>query len=40
MPDATATISVEAAGQVYKQTHEFVYLRETVNHHADLSIEV
>ena len=26
MPDATATFSVEAAGQVYKQTHEFVYL--------------
>ena len=32
MPDATAIFSVEAAGQVYKQTHEFVYL-------ADLSDE-
>ena len=40
MPDATATFSVEAAGQVYKQTHEFVYLGGNVNHHADLSIEV
>ena len=26
MSNATATFSVEAAGQVYKQTHEFVYL--------------
>ena len=40
MPDATATFSVEAVGQVYKQTHEFVYLGGNVNHHADLSIEV
>ena len=40
MPDATATFSVEAADQVYKQTHEFVYLGGNVNHHADLSIEV
>ena len=40
MPGATATFSVEAAGQVYKQTDEFVYLGGNVNHHADLSIEV
>ena len=40
MPDATATFSVEAAGQVYKQTHEYVYLVGNVNHDADLSIEV
>ena len=40
MPDATATFSVEAAGQVYKQTHEFVYIERNVNHHTDLSIEV
>ena len=40
MPDATATFSVEAADQVYKQTHEFIYLGGNVNHHADLSIEV
>ena len=40
MPDAIATFSVEAAGQVYKQTHEFVYLGGNVNYHADLSIEV
>ena len=40
MSDATAPFSVEAAGQVYKQTREFVYLGGNVNHHADLSIEV
>ena len=40
MPDATATFSVEAAGQVYKQTHEFVYLGGNASHCADLSIEV
>ena len=38
--DATATFSVEEAGQVYKQTHDFVYLGENVNHHADLSVEI
>ena len=40
MPESTATFSVEAAGQVYNQTNEFVYLRRNVNHNADLSIEV
>ena len=40
MPESTATFSVEAAGQVYNQTNEFVYLGENVNHNADLSIEV
>ena len=40
MSDATTTFSVEVAGQVYKQTHDFVYLGENVNHHADLSIEI
>ena len=40
MPQSTATISVEAAGQVYNQTNEFVYLGGNVNHNADLSIEV
>ena len=40
MSNATATFSVEAAGQVYKQTHDFVYLGGNVNHHADLSIEI
>ena len=39
MPKFTATFSVEAADQVYNQTNEFVYLGETVNHNADLSIE-
>ena len=29
MSDDTATFSVEAAGQVYKQTHDFVYLGGT-----------
>ena len=38
--DTAATFSVEAVGQVYKQTHGFVYLRENVKHDADLSIEV
>ena len=40
MPESTATFSVEAAGQVYNQTDEFVYLGGNVNHKADLSIEV
>ena len=40
MPESTATFSVEAAGQVYNQTNEFVYLGGNVNHNAELSIEV
>ena len=40
IPESTATFSVEAAGQVYSQTNEFVYLGGNVNHNADLSIEV
>ena len=40
MPESTATFSVEAAGQVYNQTNEFVYLGGNVNHNADLSIGV
>ena len=40
MPESTATFIVEAAGQVYNQTNEFVYLGGNVNHNADLSIEV
>ena len=40
MPESTAVFSVEAAGQVYNQTNEFLYLGENVNHNADLSIEV
>ena len=39
IPDATATFSIEAAGQVYKQTHDFVYPGGNVNHHADMSIK-
>ena len=39
-PDATAPFSVEAAGQVYKQTYKFVHLGGDVNHHVQLSIEV
>ena len=40
MPESTATFSVEAAGQLYNQTNEFIYLGGSVNHNADLSIEV
>ena len=40
MPESTATFSVEAAGQVYNQTNEFVFLGENINHNADLCIEV
>ena len=40
MPESTAIFSVEAAGQVYNPTNEFVYLGGNVSHNADLSIEV
>ena len=40
MPESTATFSVEAAGQVYNQTNEFVYLGGNVDHSADLPIEI
>ena len=40
MPESIARFSVEAAGQVYNQTNEFVNLGGNVNHNADLSIEV
>ena len=40
MPGSTVIFSIEAAGQVYNQTNEFVYLGGNVNHNADLSIEV
>ena len=40
MPESTAVFSVEAAGQVYNQTNEFVYLGGNVNHNANLSTEV
>ena len=40
MSAPTVTFSVEAAGQVYNQTNEFVYLGGNVNHNADLSIKV
>ena len=40
VPESTATFSVEAAGQVFNKTNEFVYLGGNVNHNADLSIEV
>ena len=38
--EATAIFSVEEAGQVYNKTNEFIYLEGSVNHNADLSIEV
>ena len=40
MPESTAILSVEASGQVYNQTNEFVSLGGKVNHNADLSIEI
>ena len=40
MPESTAIFSVEAAGQVYNQTNEFVSLGGNVNHNANLSMEV
>ena len=40
MPESTAIFSVEATGQVYNQTNEFVYLGGDVNHSVNLSIEV
>ena len=40
MPESTPMFKVEAAGQVYNQTNEFVYLGGNVHHNADLSIEV
>ena len=40
MPESTATVSLEVAGQVYNQTNGFVYLGGNVNHNADLSVEV
>ena len=40
MPESTALFSVEAAGQVYNQTNEFVYLEGNVSYNADLSMEV
>ena len=39
IPESTAMFSVKAAGQVYNQTNEFLYLGENVNP-SDLSIEV
>ena len=40
MPESTTIVSVEAAGQVYSKTNDFVYLGGNVNHNADMSIEV
>ena len=40
MPESTVTFSVEATGQVYNQTNEFVYLGGNFNQNADLSIEI
>ena len=36
MPESTVISNIEAAGQVYNQTNEFVYLGGNVNHNADL----
>ena len=39
MPESTVIFSVQATGQVYNQTNEFVNLGGNVNHNADLPIE-
>ena len=39
MPESTAIFSLGAAGRVYNQTNEFVYLGGNVNHNADRSFE-
>ena len=38
--ETTVIFSVEAAGQMYNQTNEFVYLGGNVNHNVDLSSEL
>ena len=38
MPASIGIFSKEAAGQVYNQTDEFVYLGGNANHNANLSI--
>ena len=38
--DSTTLFSVEAAGQVYNQTNEFVYLGGNISYDAGLSIEI
>ena len=40
MVESTAIFSTDAAGQVYNQANEFVYLGGNVNRNANLSIEV
>ena len=40
IPESTAIFSVEAAGQMYNQMNNSVYLGGNVNHNANLSIEV
>ena len=40
MPESTAIFTIEAAGQIYNQTDEFVYLGGKVNHNnTSLSID-
>ena len=40
MSESTTIFSIKAAGQVYNETNEFVYLGGDVNHNADLPTEV
>ena len=40
IPASIATFSIEVAGQVYKQTNEFVHLGGNADHNSDVSIEV
>ena len=40
LPETTTIFSVEAAGQMYNQTIEFINLGGNLNHNADLSTEI
>ena len=40
MPESSAIFALEAAGQVYNLTNEFMYLGGNVNRNVDLSIKV
>ena len=40
VPDAATTFSVEAAGHLLKQTHDFVYVGRNVNRDADPCIRI
>ena len=39
MPESTATFSVEAVGQLFNQTNDFVYLRGNANHNVSIEVD-